>query len=99
MRQPPIRPVGVDCVSLVFSLRQITGEHDAAACRVSLHSVGYCRLEREAKNRLEHFHDVVVSVLIIIENDDVKQFLPARVDAVFDLGQRSRHRHFCIHRI
>lgn len=76
--QSPIRTVGVDLVAREFRLSQFTGNKNRAPAPVHLFGVPVGLLQGENKDFLEHFDNVVVSVIVIVQ-----QNYPIKGDQLF----------------
>ena len=61
----------MDLVARVFGLRALTRYNDRAPGGIHLHSVLIGGFERQKEQRSQHFHHVIVGVLIVIEQDNV----------------------------
>ena len=61
----------MDLVARVFGLRPFTRDHHRATRRIHLHCVLISSLDRQEEQSAQHFHDVIVGVLIVIEQDDM----------------------------
>jgi hypothetical protein len=61
----------VDLIPRVFGLRALTRDDNRAPSGIHLHSMLICGFDREEEQRTQHFHDVIVGVLVVIEQDDM----------------------------
>ena len=61
----------MDLVARVFGLRALTRDDNRAPCGIHLHSVLIGGFERQEEERAQHFHHVIVGVLVVVKQDDV----------------------------
>jgi len=63
----------VDLIASELGFRAFTSDDDRPAGSVDLNGALEGDVERKEEELLKHFDDVVVSVLIVIEQDDVEK--------------------------
>ena len=73
-------------VTFVFCLFQFTGQQDRRSFGVDLHCVRKRLGFRESENLFQHFDDVVVGVVVVVQQDDVIQRLKLIGSFVFYFG-------------
>ena len=79
MRQSPVRAVGVNPIAFGFGFFECAGRNDAAAGAVRFQRAGHRLSCRHTYDGLQHLHDVVDRMILIVENDDmVEPFVPGR---------------------
>jgi hypothetical protein len=61
----------MNLIACVFGLRALTRDDDRAAGGIHLNSVLIGGFDRQEEQRAQHFHHVIVGVLVIIQQDDV----------------------------
>ena len=61
----------MDLIPRVFGLWALTRDDDRAPRGIHLHGVLIGGFERQEEQRAQHFHHVIVGVLVVIEQDDV----------------------------
>jgi hypothetical protein len=70
----------VNLVSTKFSGGTVASHDDGPAFGINLDSVPQCHFKRDEKEILEHLDDVVISMVVIVEEDDMVEtsvILPA----------------------
>jgi hypothetical protein len=65
----------MDLVACEFGVRSLAGDDDGAAFGVDFDGVLIGGFERQEEERSEHFNNVVIGVVVIIEQDDVVERL------------------------
>ncbi len=61
----------MNLIARVFGLRALTRDDNRAPGGIHLHGVLIGGFERQEEQRSQHFHHVIVGVLVVIEQDDV----------------------------
>lgn len=61
----------MDLIARVFGLRALTRDDDCAPGGIHLHRVLIGGFYRQEEQRTQHFHHVIVGVLVVIEQDDM----------------------------
>ena len=61
----------MDLVAGKFGLRKLTGDYDGTALSVHFDRMLIGGFERQKEQRSQHFHHVIVSVLVVIQQYDV----------------------------
>src|SRR5579862_8302236 len=69
-RQTRIGAVGVNLVASELGLRLLARNNDSAAATVDFLGVPESLLERKDEEHLQHFDHVVVTVIVIVEQDN-----------------------------
>ena len=61
----------MDLIPRVFGLRALTRDDNRAPSGIHLHSMLICGFDREEEQGTQHFHDVIVGVLVVVKQDDM----------------------------
>jgi len=61
----------MDLIARIFGLRALTRDDNRAPGGIHFHSVLIGGFDRQEEQRTQHFHHVIVGVLVVIEQDDV----------------------------
>src|ERR1039458_2744220 len=92
-RQGPGGSIGVDLVAGEFGLAKLAGDERGASGAVLLLGVAVGLVEGEDEDFLQHFDDVIIGVIVVIEEDDAVQRDQAIALEDFSFRGQRRVRH------
>ena len=67
----------MDLVAREFGMRTLASDHDGAAFGVDLDGVLIGGFDGQEKQGAQHFDDVVIGVIVVVQQDDVVERLEA----------------------
>jgi hypothetical protein len=93
VRDAVIGTIGMNLITAELSLLQTTSDQNSPTGGVNFYGVTESLLQRKAEKLLQHLNDIVVTVVVIVQENDIekRRLFSLMADVCFFLGNCLRH--------